>query len=113
MPEKGSSSRELWPAERQGYSESRPHVAYANVREDTPIAIPQRKSWFSPLAEARIADCIMGGGLIWFVHNATSQGGGTSAFVIVGIMPPGPLEIMAIGALVWLHAKWRQSAGRR
>jgi hypothetical protein len=25
------------------------------------------------------------------------------------IMPPGPVEVCALGILVWLHAKWRRS----
>jgi hypothetical protein len=25
------------------------------------------------------------------------------------IMPPGPVEVCALGILAWLHAKWRRA----
>jgi hypothetical protein len=26
----------------------------------------------------------------------------------MGIMPPRPIEVCAVGILMWLHAKWRR-----
>ncbi len=47
--------------------------------------------------------------LMWTVHLVTKD---FVAISKIPPLPPGPAEICAIGALIWLHAKWRRvSAG--
>jgi hypothetical protein len=56
-------------------------------------------------AEERIASLIATAGIVWTAQIATSQFTGYSNI----FMRQGPLEICAVGILVWLHAKWRRS----
>lgn len=108
MPRQNKSrNADYWPSERQGYSDVRPQVSYANASSET-LVEPKRARGLSPRAEALIADCIMAGGAAWFLHRAVLIGG-FNALSIVGLIPPGPLETTAIGALIWLHAQWRRA----
>lgn len=59
-------------------------------------------------AEVRIGSVIAASGLIWAVQAATTNFSGIDAFSFARL-PRGPLEICAIGVLVWLHAQWRKS----
>jgi hypothetical protein len=56
--------------------------------------------------EERVASLIAAGGAIWAVYVATVD---YTELWHVHIMPPGPVEICALGVLAWLHAKWRRS----
>ncbi len=87
--------------EREGYSGEIP-VAYAPVRQ--PSAPPPQRRWIR--AEERLGSLIAGGGIIWTTQAVTNHYDGLTH---IGILPPGPLEVCAIGILVWLHAKWRKS----
>ncbi|MGH9524663.1 MAG: hypothetical protein ACRD3E_19240 [Terriglobales bacterium] len=58
--------------------------------------------------EIRIAAVIAAVGLIWAIHLATLNYTGLDAFSFTRL-PRGPLEVCAIGVLLWLHAKWRGS----
>jgi len=49
---------------------------------------------------------IAGAGLIWVAREASKDLLANWQFTQ---LPTGPLEICAIGILVWLHAKWRRS----
>ncbi len=93
--------QDMWGDEREGYSGDIP-VAYAPVRQPAPP--PRQRRWVR--AEERLGSLIAGGGIIWTTQAVTSHYEGLTR---VGIMPPGPLEVCAIGILVWLHAKWRKS----
>jgi hypothetical protein len=53
--------------------------------------------------EERIASLIAAGGVIWVVQFVTTSATPPRALVF----PAGPLEICAIGILLWIHAKWR------
>ncbi len=57
-------------------------------------------------AEERLGSLIAAGGTIWMAYAATVD---YSNLLHLRIMPPGPLEVCAIGVLAWLHAKWRRS----
>jgi hypothetical protein len=59
----------------------------------------------SPHMEARIASLVSAGGIIWTANLATQK------FTTIDhiVLPTGPLELCAIGILIWLHAKWRSS----
>jgi hypothetical protein len=59
-------------------------------------------------AEQRIGTLIAACGLIWTVHAAMV---GYEGLWQVRLIPPGPVEVCAVGLLIWLHAKWRR-AGR-
>ncbi len=56
----------------------------------------------------RIGSLVAAGGLIWAVKLATDNFTGIDSFSFVRL-PAGPLEVCALGILIWLHAKWRRS----
>ena len=77
------------------------------------VAIPKKSkktqgegNLLSIRAEERLGSLIAAGGTIWMVYVATID---YSNLLHLRIMPPGPLEVCAIGVLAWLHAKWRRS----
>lgn len=67
---------------------------------------PGEGNLLSIRAEERFGSLIAAGGTIWMVYVATVD---YSNLLHLRIMPPGPLEVCAIGVLAWLHAKWRRS----
>ena len=86
-------------SEREAYTYSPPaYVAVPN--RPTPI----RRT--SIRTEERIGSLVAGAGIIWTAYAARVDFAGLWQFQI---LPPGPLEVCAIGILVWLHAKWRRS----
>ena len=62
----------------------------------------------TPHDEVRIGSLVAAGGLVWAVKVATSNFTGMDAFSF-SRLPAGPLEICALGILIWLHAQWRKS----
>jgi hypothetical protein len=63
-------------------------------------------SWLSIRAEERLGSLTAAAGVIWAVHDVTK---GLSDLSQLSVLPLGPLEVCAIGLLVWLHAKWRRT----
>ncbi len=61
---------------------------------------------FSIRGEESLGSLIAAGGIIWSVQEATK---GLAELWQLKLLPPGPLEICALGILIWLHAKWRRS----
>lgn len=59
--------------------------------------------------ETRAASLVAGGGAIWVVYAATAHFTNLATL----LLPRGPLETCAIGILIWLHAKWRNSVQLR
>jgi hypothetical protein len=59
-------------------------------------------------AEVRIGSLIAAGGIVWTAKIATDNFTGLDSFSFVNL-PRGPLEVCAIGILIWLHALWRKS----
>ena len=55
--------------------------------------------------EEQFASLLSGGGLILAVYLGTQHLTSIQNF----LLPLGPLEICAVGALMWLHAKWRRA----
>ncbi|HEY5164099.1 MAG TPA: hypothetical protein VII81_13915 [Terriglobales bacterium] len=51
---------------------------------------------------------IAAAGLIWAAKIVTDNFTGIDAFSFARL-PRGPLELCAIGILIWLHAQWRKS----
>lgn len=56
--------------------------------------------------EERFGSLLAAAGTIWATHVATRDYASLWQFEI---LRPGPLEVCALGILVWLHAKWRRS----
>jgi|SRR6516162_11925557 hypothetical protein len=83
--------------EREGYR-GRHGAALARSRSVTPFLRIQ--------TEERLGSLIAASGVVWGVHEATK---GLADIWRFTISPPGPLEVCAIGILIWLHAKWRRS----
>ena len=93
-----------WDAGREGYLNVPVKPTYAPVPKSGELSSSQ--SWFSILAEVRLGSLISAGGMVWTAYVATSD---YAALWHMQILPPGPIEVCALGILVWLHAKWRRS----
>jgi hypothetical protein len=93
--------KDLWPSERQGYSDVR-RMAYAPMVE---TALPATHRALPIETEERVSTLIVVAGMIAAAHAVFSNLSGLLRF---HLFPPGPLEICALGVLVWLHAKWRR-----
>jgi hypothetical protein len=95
-----------WDARREGYVESPnkfvPVVTLPkNVKKD-----PAQNKLDSIRTEELWASLIAAGGTLWAVYVATTD---YDSLWRMQIMPPGPVEVCALGILAWLHAKWRRS----
>ena len=93
-----------WDSRREGYLDVRRTPTYANVK--TPGASNSQTPFISIALETRFGSLLAGGGMIWAAYNATKDYAGLWQ---LRLAPPGPLEICALGILIWLHAKWRRS----
>lgn len=103
MASKGVIHRDPWGHEREGYTYDRPQIAYAPARPATTLAT-SRVHW-----EERLGSIGAGLGIIWGVHVSM-----THPRILDALWEtPGPLEACAIGALIWLHAKWQRSTRLR
>jgi hypothetical protein len=56
--------------------------------------------------QIRAASLLAAAGTIWAVYVGTTD---YDSLWRMQIMPPGPVEVCALGILLWLHAKWRRS----
>ncbi len=56
--------------------------------------------------EERLGCLVAAGGIIWAIRLA---GQDMSTLWNFNVTRPGPLEICALGILMWLHGKWRGS----
>ena len=111
MPRSGKGDFFDWDEGREGYID-RPVVAY--VATPKPAVSPavkaaKQKHSLSAKWEERVASLIAAAGAMWAVYVATVD---YTNLWRVQIMPPGPVEVCALGILAWLHAKWRRSAQR-
>jgi len=103
-----------WDEGREGYVD-RPVVAYVAAAKPAVHAagphdkhsLGQReKHALSIQWEERVSSLIAAAGAIWAAYVATVD---YTQLWRVQIMPPGPVEVCALGVLAWLHAKWRRS----
>jgi len=94
-----------WDEGREGYLD-RPVVAYVPVPKPAVKPPKQDDHSLSIRWEERVASLIAAAGAIWAVYVATVD---YTNLWRVQIMPPGPVEVCALGVLAWLHAKWRRS----
>jgi hypothetical protein len=99
-----------WDAGREGYVDLPPPPVYVSVRKPASKSRAGKSSGqrylLSISTEERLGSLIAAAGTIWATHAATIDYAGLWHFQI---MPPGPLEVCALGILAWLHAKWRRS----
>lgn len=96
------------PREREGYEVDygapRHRVSYNLVSCGGP-SIEIEPWWKRPATEAQLGLLMFGGGAIWAAKVETVR----LANIFQLLTTTGPVEIAAIGLLVWLHAKWRKS----
>jgi hypothetical protein len=94
-----------WDAGREGYVDVPRTPTYVPVHKGgTPTRGKQHL--LSIPAEVRLGSLIAAGGTIWATYVATVD---YASLWKMQILPPGPMEVCALGVLVWLHAKWRRS----
>lgn len=99
MATKTIMHRDVWGHEREGYTERR-QVAYAPAK---PVAAPSTPPWLR--FEENLGSLGGSAGVVWGVQVVTSHLPNLEAI----LETPGPLEMCAVSALIWLHAKWRRS----
>jgi hypothetical protein len=91
--------------EREAYLPAPPKPTYATVPK--PASKPTGQQHFLGIrTEVRVGSLLAGAGAIWAAYVATVD---YNSLWQMQIMPPGPVEVCALGVLVWLHAKWRRS----
>jgi hypothetical protein len=94
-----------WDAGREGYLDLPRSPMYAPVPK--PAGKPSGRRYpFSISTEERLGSLLAAGGTIWATYVATVD---YASLWQMQILPPGPMEVCALGILVWLHAKWRRS----
>jgi hypothetical protein len=95
-----------WKSARQGYVNTQAKfVPVVAIPKAAPKA-PGSSNLLSIRAEERLGSLIAAGGIIWGVYVATMD---YNNLWRMQIMPPGPVEVCALGILTWLHAKFRRS----
>jgi hypothetical protein len=91
-----------WDAGREGYE-----VPATCTPNRKPAPKPAGEgNLVSIRGEERIGSLLAVAGTIWAVYTATHD---YNSLWTMQIMPPGPVEVCALGILAWLHAKWRRS----
>ncbi len=94
-----------WDAGREGYVDLPRAPMYAPVPQ--PPSKPSGHRYpFSISTEERLGSLLAAGGTIWATYVATVD---YASLWQMQILPPGPMEVCALGVLIWLHAKWRHS----
>lgn len=95
-----------WDAGREGYVQSRTkYVPVVQIPKPAKTVRGQR-NLLSIRGEELLGSLIAAAGTIWAVYVATVD---YDSLWRMQIMPPGPVEVCAVGILAWLHAKWRRS----
>jgi hypothetical protein len=92
-----------WDRGREGYDNLR--AQQVAVQKSAKKASGQG-SLLSIRGEERLGSLVAAAGIIWAVYVATHD---YNNLWRMQIMPPGPVEVCALGILAWLHAKWRRS----
>jgi hypothetical protein len=94
-----------WDRGREAYLDLPQKAVYAPVSK--PVVKPKGKEpLISISTEEGTGSLIAAGGMIWGAYAATVHFAGILSFELV---PAGPIEVCALGILIWLHAKWRRS----
>ena len=90
-------SSDPWGDEREGYSQPT-EIAYAPVHPH-----PASRESVAIRRAEQIGSVIAGGGIIWTAYDVAHH---SAEIVRFAIFPPGPLEVLGVGVLIWLVAKW-------
>ena len=98
MPALAQREHDPWPEEREGYHQP-PPVAYAPI----PLETSLRKESTAIRRAEQIGSLCAGGGIIWTTYAVAHH---SAEIVRFAIFPPGPLEVLGVGVLIWLVAKW-------
>jgi hypothetical protein len=95
-----------WDRGREGYLDVPQKPVYAAVAAKPDQKCKSGHPLLSISAEERLGSLITAGGMIWGAYVATSHFAG---IISLDLIPSSPIEVCALGILVWLHAKWRRS----
>jgi len=98
MPLPVQHEKDPWPQEREGYSQP-PPVSYAAIHLDSGA---KKESNAIRRAE-QIGSLVAGGGIIWTTYDVVHH---SAEIIRFALFPPGPIEVLGVGVLVWLVAKW-------
>ena len=98
MPPAMKREKDPWPQERQGYFEQ-PPVAYVTAR----VNAGADKDGTTIHRVEQIGSVVAGGGIVWTTYAVAHHSAEIARFAL---FPPGPLEVLGIGVLIWLVAKW-------
>lgn len=94
-----------WDRSREAYLDLPQKPVYASVSK--PAAKTKDQGPFLSIsAEENLGSLIAASGMIWGAYVASIHFNGVFSLELV---PAGPIELCALGILVWLHAKWRRS----
>ena len=94
-----------WDRGREAYLDVPQKPVYAPVSKPA-VKTKAQGSLLSISAEERFGSLIAAAGMIWGAYEASTHF--TGVFTL-DLVPAGPIEVCALGILVWLHAKWRRS----
>lgn len=95
-----------WDEGREGYTSTpSKYIPVVPVQKPAKRATGQRHL-LTIRGEERLGSLVAAAGTIWAVYVATVD---YNNLWRMQIMPPGPVEICALGILAWLHGKWRRS----
>ena len=61
-----------------------------------------------PWVEEQVGPIVAAGGVGWAVYHGTLAHDIVQGFTAI-YLKSGPLEVCAIGILIWLHGKWRRA----
>jgi hypothetical protein len=98
-----------WDRGREGYLNVPQKPVYAPVSKSS-SGIDKEQASGIARREERVGSLIAAAGTIWAVYAATQDYTNLFNFQI---LQPGPIEVCALGILLWLHAKWRRSLRTR
>ena len=91
-----------WNSGREGYENSRTRPISSQKAQ----AGAKSSGLLTIRGEERLGSLVAAAGTIWAVYVGTHD---YDSLWRMQIMPPGPMEVCALGVLAWLHAKWRRS----
>ncbi|MGP0019271.1 MAG: hypothetical protein ACLPHP_11925 [Candidatus Sulfotelmatobacter sp.] len=107
MPKSDPSDFIDWDAGREGYVESpNKFLPVVAIPKAVKKKGPAPNNLDSIRHEEMLGSLVAAAGTIWAVYVATTD---YDSLWRMQIMPPGPVEVCALGILGWLHAKWRRS----
>ena len=83
------------------------HQSYEPANNETTTRLEVRKllrrGWFTSYREQHLGAMLSVCGVAWFANTATQQ----SMAGISGLITPA--QVCGLGAVIWLHARWRRS----